>query len=94
MRMLLNRIYVVCLMILFATPAMAANDDYANSRVQVVNQQIHLLKSRYDRIKTELEELQNRHDEQISSLVVEKASKSLQDKAALDISVAKSNLLS
>lgn len=92
MRMLLNRIKLACCIAMFALPVHALSDDYANSRVQVVNQQIHLLKTRYDRIKAELEELQSRHDEQISSLVVEKASKSLQDKAALDISVAKSNL--
>lgn len=59
-------------------------------RIQLVTEQINLLKNRLSQADTELASLQQ--DEQISQLALEKASKNLVDKASLDISVAKSNL--
>src|SRR5690349_3325195 len=60
-------------------------------RIQLVTQQISLLKNRLEQSQQELSELQQRNDKQISGVTVERASKRLLDKAALDISVAKSN---
>lgn len=61
-------------------------------RIQLVTQQINLLQNRLNQGERELKELQQQHDKQITGLTIEKASKSLLDKAALDISVSKSNL--
>lgn len=68
------------------------NDMAAIDRVQLVTQQISLLKNRLTQSEHEFTELQQEHDNQISQLTIEKASKNLLDKAALDISVAKTNL--
>lgn len=61
-------------------------------RIQLVAQQIDLLKSRYKQTTLELADLQKQHDNELSELAVEKASKNLLDKASLDISVSRSNL--
>src|SRR3990167_5591269 len=61
-------------------------------RIQVVNQQIKLLKNRLVQAEQEFQELQKEHDKQISQITIEKVSKNLLDKANLDISVSKSNL--
>ncbi len=61
-------------------------------RIQLVTQQISLLKNRLVQSQQELSDLQQRNDKQITGVTVERASKRLLDKAALDISVAKSNL--
>lgn len=61
-------------------------------RTQLVTQQISLLQNRLSQGERELKELQQQHDKQITGMTVEKASKSMLDKAALDISVSKSNL--
>src|SRR5436190_14709268 len=60
-------------------------------RIQLVSKQINLLKSRLSQSKSELSELQQ-YDQQLSGLAIEKASKSLLDKASLDITVAKSTV--
>lgn len=75
----------------YAKPA-RQNDQTTIDRIQLVTQQINLLKSRLDQGQQELADLQQKHDNQISGQVLEKVSKSLLDKAALDISVAKSNV--
>lgn len=66
------------------------NGDGTIDRVQLVTEQINLLKNRLIQAETELANLQQ--DEPISQPMLEKASKNLLDKASLDISVAKSNL--
>ncbi len=63
-------------------------DEYSIDRVQLVDQQINLLKVRYEQAQHELEDLQKEHDKQISQLAIEKASKNLLDRASLDVSVA------
>lgn len=60
-------------------------------RVEVVQQQIILLKNRADQAKNILIDLQ-KEDLQVSSVAIEKASKNLLDKATLDITVSKSDL--
>lgn len=59
-------------------------------RIQLVSEQIKLLKNRLAQAKVELKNLQP--DEQYSPLALEKASKNLIDKASLDIMVTKSSL--
>lgn len=61
-------------------------------RIQLVTQQITLLKNRLDQSKNELIELQQQKSKSISMLALENSSKSFLDKALLDISVAKSNV--
>ena len=61
-------------------------------RLQVVDQQISLLKNRLTQNERELNELQKEHDKQLSQVTVERVSKNLLDKTNLDISVSKSNL--
>src|SRR5262245_23989027 len=76
---------------LYAAP-MKLDDQVTMDRIQLVTQQINLLKSRLSQGESELLDLQQKHDKQISGLTIEKVTKSLLDKASLDISVAKSNL--
>lgn len=61
-------------------------------RIQLVSQQINLLKNRLDQSERELAALEKAKDKEISRAVFEKASKKFLDKASLDIIVAKSNL--
>jgi potassium efflux system protein len=68
------------------------NDVLDIDRIQLVTQQIKLLKSRLKQGESDLTQLQKKQDEYISPQLIEKASKSLLDKASLDISVAKTNL--
>lgn len=63
----------------------------AMNRLQVVNQQIVLLKSRLAQTEQEWNELQKTQDQVISQDDLDKANKQLVDKANLDIAVAKSN---
>lgn len=77
--------------ITFALPAKKDNDVMID-RIQLVIQQIKLLKNRLSQSEQELAELQQQHDKQISALAIEKVSKSLLDKAVLDVSVSNSNL--
>lgn len=92
-----QRIRSICLcLVLF----FVLNTAYASShwnagstvdRLQVVTQQINLLKNRLKQGKTELIELELEHDKNISELTLEKITKNHLDKASLDISVSKSN---
>lgn len=87
----------VCLSMLFLSVVTAARadtsfsaDDGSIDRIQLVTEQINLLKNRLAQAETELASL--KQDEEISPLALEKASKKLLDKASLDILVVKSNL--
>lgn len=92
----------ICLMssilLVFAHSAIAA--DVANEirssttidRIQLVKQQIALLKDRYKQGEMELKRLQAQEQNGYSPQAIEKASRNLLNKAALDASVAKSNV--
>lgn len=68
-------------------------DNYGTmDRLQLVRQQINLLKNRLSQSERELTELQQQHDQAVSAFDIEKSSKHLLDKASLDILVYKSNL--
>jgi len=72
---------------------MANIDDSATiDRIQLVTEQINLLKNRLGQGEHELTKLQDEHDKEISQLAIEKVNKNLLNKASLDISVSKSNL--
>lgn len=58
----------------------------------LVVEQINLLKNRLNQAEKELSTLQLQHEQELAQLTMEKASKHLLAKAALDVSVAKSNL--
>jgi hypothetical protein len=73
-----------------AKPA-SPDDQVTIDRIELVTQQINLLKTRLSQGEHELSQLQQLHDKQITGLTIEKATKSLLDKASLDISVSKSN---
>ncbi len=68
------------------------NDQITIDRLQLVTQQTQLLENRFSQGQRELNELQKNQDKQLAGLTAEKVSKSIIDKAALDINVAKSNL--
>lgn len=61
-------------------------------RVQLVTEQIVLLKSRLAQSQNELTSLQQQHDKGLSHLLLNKSAKNFLDKAGLDISVSKSNM--
>jgi len=88
-------IFTLCLNIipaaLYAQPV-KKTDDVMIDRIQLVTEQINLLKNRLSQGEQELAELQQQHDKQISELAIEKVSKRLLDKSALDVSVSKSNV--
>src|SRR3990167_7966155 len=74
----------------FVTPVYAEHGD-ASDRIDIVTQQINLLKNRYQQVGLELANLQS-NEAPLSISTIEQASKNLLDKASLDISVSKSNL--
>lgn len=76
---------------LIATPGLT-NQVGVGNRVQLLTKQISLLKSRHLQAQGELAELHLQGDLRVSNDVILRASKSLLDKAALDIAVAKSDL--
>ena len=91
--------YVIALAFLFGMVTLSAqassiepDEQITIDRIQLVTQQINLLQNRLNQGERELKELQQQHDKQITSLSIEKATKNLIDKAALDISVSKSNV--
>lgn len=61
-------------------------------RLQLVQQQINILNHRLQQGQSELAALQKQHDLQLSGQMSTKTSKSLLDKASLDVSVAKSTV--
>lgn len=75
-----------------STKSLRIQYDGTMDRVQLVTQQINLLKNRLSQGDRELAELQAQHEKEVSEFVLEKASKNLLDKASLDILVYKSNL--
>lgn len=78
----------------FLQPAYAEyvnlGEEVSIDRIQLVSEQINLLKNRINQAQHEVLNLQQ--DEQISQNALDKASKNLLDKASLDISVAQSNV--
>jgi len=80
----------------FTMPSLAKpvkpDEQITIDRIQLVTQQINLLQNRLSQGERELKELQQQHDKQIPTSIIEKATKSLLDKAALEISVSQSNL--
>lgn len=95
---LINKALVAFCMVLMIglMPMMSHAEGVASStsidRIQLVSQQINLLKNRYSQSQLELNQLQQQHDVQIPQLTLEKASKNVLEKAGLDIAVSKSNL--
>jgi len=69
-----------------------ADEIISMDRIQLVMQQIELLKSRSQQAEHELADLQKQYESKFSEFTLEKASKKLLDKAALDVLVAKSNV--
>lgn len=67
------------------------NDQASIDRIQLVTQQINLLKNRLAQAEKEHSSLQEQ-EEQIPQSTLDKAGKNLLDKASLDIIVSKSNL--
>ncbi|TAK76257.1 MAG: mechanosensitive ion channel, partial [Gammaproteobacteria bacterium] len=89
-----NLLAVIMLTLCVSLSAYADDTDEVTTidRVQLVTQQINLLKSRLTQGEHELADLQKQHDDQLSQLAIEKSSKNMLDKSALDISVSQSNL--
>jgi len=86
-------VLIICMTIISAHAIGTNTDEQVTiDRIQLVSEQINLLKSRLGQGERELTDLQQQHDKQISGLTVVKATKSHLDKASLDISVSKSNL--
>lgn len=75
----------------FADPDLTMPVANTSDRVEIVTQQIALLKNRYQQAESELVNLQH-EDNSLPMATIEQASKNLLDKSSLDISVAKSNL--
>lgn len=87
-------ISLIIFLLSFSVYAESTNldEDTTIDRVQLVNQQISLLKNRLTQGERELTDLQQEHDKEISQLSLEKVNKNLLDKISLDIAVATSNL--
>ncbi|HEX4044353.1 MAG TPA: hypothetical protein VHZ76_01640, partial [Gammaproteobacteria bacterium] len=98
MRRLIN-LFLFCLFVFLSS--MSPQLAYANlevtdksltvDRIQLVTQQINLLKDRLSQSQYDLAGLQQERDKQ-TQLTIEKVSKNLLDKVSLDVAVAKSNL--
>ncbi len=71
---------------------MTNTENTSIDRVQLVTEQIVLLKSRLSQSNSILAELQQQHDKDISRAAIGGVNKSLLEKSGLDISVSKSNL--
>lgn len=96
---LINYIRVILLVFLLSILSINAraekvdsDEDLTIDRIQLVTQQIGLLKNRLGQGEHELVKLQQQYDKEFSQLTLERVSKLLLDKAALDISVAQSDL--
>lgn len=98
MRLLTNFILVFLLLFVnnsfvLAAPSPEIKESIETiDRIQLVSQQINLLKNRLNQSQQELNDLQQEHDKPFTSTNIDKASKSLLDKAQLDVLVSKSNL--
>lgn len=80
----------------FSLPAFSeptdADSEVTIDRIQLVTQQINLLKNRLNQGEHELAKLQQQHDKEFTQLALQKANKGFLEKNSLDISVAQSNL--
>jgi potassium efflux system protein len=84
---------LIMMMVFSISVAHAQNDDDISiDRTKLVSQQIELLKSRSEQANQEYARLQTQREEALPPDVIEKSSKSLLDKASLEISVSNSNL--
>ncbi len=83
---------LLCISVATHAQPIKKNENRVIDRIQLVTEQINILNSRLSQGKRELAELQQQHDKQISELALEKVSKRLLDKTALDVSVSKSNV--
>lgn len=87
-----------CLGVLFLfffigiAPLCAQTNDASIDRIQLVTQQIALLKNRYQQAKEETKRLSQEEDLTASLYSIDKLGKNWLDRAALDVAVAKSNL--
>lgn len=91
MRKWLRNLSFFCALVFIFSLAALAKPQPTIDRVQLVSQQLSLLKNRLSQAQLEYQNLIQQKDF-VSQLAIEKASKNLLDKAALDISVARSNL--
>ncbi len=85
-------LFLISMMVHATYAATSLEERGTIDRIQLVTEQINLLKDRLHRGEREYVELQKQHDNEISQVTIEKASKNLIDKAALDISVSQSDL--
>lgn len=93
-----NRFYsrIVCILIVviscIVAPVLYAEQPSGVDRIQLLTKQVNLLKSRSLQAEQELTELRSQGELRVSKEAILHASKSLLDKAALDIAVTKSDL--
>ena len=82
----------ICMIMLpvYADPIDLA--DMSMDRIELVSEQISLLKSRLSQNRAEYTDLQRQHDKEATQYQLENVSKTYLDKSVLDITVAKSNL--
>lgn len=87
---------IVCVSIVHAQAVevknLPAKQTSTIDRLQLVDQQISILNHRLNQAESELATLQKQHDLQITGQMSTKTSKSLLDKANLDVAVAKSTV--
>jgi potassium efflux system protein len=91
MNMLLRSKWKAVIATLFIAYCAMSHVVFAFDRVELVTEQIKLLKHRYEQTQQQLYQLQQ-EDLSITPSAIQHANKSLLEKAKLDISVAKSNL--
>src|SRR5262249_39836825 len=76
----------------FIGSASALADDTTMDRIQLVTQQINLLKGRVEQTQAEYKKLNTEHENELNRWSVKTATKNYLDKISLDISVSSSNL--
>lgn len=97
MPLFIKKNYIILIYLAFLTMpgiSFAAHvpiEDVSIDRIQLVGQQIHLLKNRLEQAKSELSTIKQ-NDRELSQFSLDNASKNLLDKASLDITVSQSNL--
>lgn len=91
-RILLMSLMFGVMLVIAPTGHAETTEEVDMDRIQMVVQQIDLLKDRLSQGERELKQLQNERIDDIPAVFIQKAGKNLTDKAALDISVSRSNL--
>lgn len=94
MRKLLNLKYFIFFFLFACTASVWAGSftSAQTEKTQIITQQIDLLKYRYSQEQSELSHLQKKQDILLASLTVDEVNKQLLSQAALEISIAKSDL--